>query len=173
MGIPMVETGDKWHDDIGQNVPLSLDRENVPPGFLRQMRMAMFSRMHDQIGVDDVNNEWAGLAVASPDCAAEAVQRYLGCRFGQKRVRFDPSDPEANKMAVSQGYTVVHGGMMSAAAWQNARSARAFPPAGQVTSCPKVWTGDGHPRSIYGNLVAMRGFFPSSRRKGSIPTAGG
>ena len=116
----MVETGDKWHDDIGQNVPLSLDRENVPPGFLRQMRMAMFSRMHDQIGVDDVNNEWAGLAVASPDCAAEAVQRYLGCRFGQKRVRFDPSDPEANKMAVSQGYTVVHGGMMSAAAWQNA-----------------------------------------------------
>ncbi|MBI5388721.1 MAG: hypothetical protein HZA90_29010 [Verrucomicrobia bacterium] len=33
MGIPVVETGDKWHCDIGQKVPLTLDRENVPPAF--------------------------------------------------------------------------------------------------------------------------------------------
>ena len=110
MGIPVVETGDKWHYDIGQKVPLTLDRENVPPGFLRQVRVAVFNRMHDQLGVEDVNSEWAGLAVASPDCAAEAVQSYLSRRFGEKRVSFDPSDPEANKLAVSQGYTVVHGG---------------------------------------------------------------
>jgi hypothetical protein len=38
MGIPVVETGDRWHYDIGQKVPLTLDRENVPPGFLRQVR---------------------------------------------------------------------------------------------------------------------------------------
>ena len=42
----------------------------------------------------------------------------------------DPSDPEANKLAVSQGYTVVHGGMMSSAAWQNAKTASAILPAG-------------------------------------------
>jgi len=35
LGIPVVETGDRWHCDIGQKVPLTLDRENVPPGFLR------------------------------------------------------------------------------------------------------------------------------------------
>ena len=148
MGIPVVETGDKWHYDIGQKVPLSLDRENVPPGFLRQVRVAVFNRMHDQLGVDDVNNEWAGLAVASPDCAAEAVQSYLSRRFGEKRVSFDPSDPEANKLAVSQGYTVVHGGMMSAAAWKNAKSASAILPAGQVTPGPKVWTGEDNPNAI-------------------------
>jgi hypothetical protein len=74
MGIPVVETGYKWHYDIGQKVPLSLDRENVPPGFLRQVRVAVFNRMHSQLAVEDVNNEWTGLAVASPDCAAEAVQ---------------------------------------------------------------------------------------------------
>jgi len=148
MGIPVVETGDKWHYDIGQKVPLSLDRENVPPGFLRQVRVAVFNRMHDQLGVDDVNNEWAGLAVASPDCAAEAVQSYLSRRFGDKRVSFDPSDPEANKLAVSQGYTVVHGGMMSAAAWKNAKSASAILPAGQVTPGPKVWTGEDNPNAI-------------------------
>ena len=43
MGIPMVETGDKWHCDIEQKVPLPLDRENVPPGFLRQVRVAVFN----------------------------------------------------------------------------------------------------------------------------------
>ena len=129
-------------------MPLSLDRENVPPSFLRQVRVAVFNRMHDQLGPEDANSEWAGLAVASPDCAAEAVQSYLSRRFGDKRVTFDPSDPEANKLAVSQGYTVVHGGMMSAAAWQNAKSASAILPAGQVTPGPKVWTGEDNPNAI-------------------------
>ena len=95
-----------------------------------------------------MNAEWAGLAVSSPDCAVEAVQGYLSRRFGEKRVSFDPSDPEANKLAVSQGYTVVHGGMMSAAAWQNARSANAILPAGKVTPGPKVWTGEDNPNAI-------------------------
>lgn len=45
MGIPVVETGDKWHYDIGQKVPLTIDRENVPPGFLRQVRVAVFNQM--------------------------------------------------------------------------------------------------------------------------------
>ena len=148
MGIPVVETGDKWHYNIGQKVPLTLDRENVPPGFLRQVRVAVFNRMHGQLGVEDVNAEWAGLAAASPDCGAEAVQSYLSRRFGEKRVSFDPSDPEANKLAVSRGYTVVHGGMMSAAAWKNARSANAILPAGQVTPGPKVWTGEDNPNAI-------------------------
>ena len=148
MGIPVVDTGDKWHYDVGQKVPLTLDRENVPPGFLRQVRVAVFNRMHDQLGVEDVNNEWAGLAAASPDCGVEAVQSYLSRRFGEKRVSFDPSDPEANKLAVSQGYTVVHGSMMSAAAWKNARNANAILPAGQVTPSPKVWTGEDNPEAI-------------------------
>jgi hypothetical protein len=148
MGIPVVETGDRWHYDIGQKVPLTLDRENVPPGFLRQVRVAVFNRMHDQLGVEDVNSEWAEAAVASPDCRAEAVESYLGKRFGVKRVSFDPSDPEANKLAVSQGYTVVHGSMMSGGAWSNAKAAGAIQPAGQVTPGPKVWTGEDDPNAI-------------------------
>jgi hypothetical protein len=145
MGIPVVETGDRWHYDIGQKVPLSLDRENVPPGFLRQVRVAVFNRMHTQLAPEDVNSEWAATAIASPDCAADAVASYVNKRFGEKRVSFDPSDPEANKLAVSKGYTVVHGGMMSAGAWQNVKSASAILPAGQVTPSAKVWTGEDNP----------------------------
>jgi hypothetical protein len=145
MGIPVVETGDKWHYDIGQKVPLTLDRENVLPAFLNQVRLAVFNRTHDKLAANDVNSEWAEAAIASPDCSAPAVESYLKTRFGEKRVSFDPSDTEANKIAVSQGYTLVHGGMMSAGAWKNARNTNAISPAGQVTPGPRVWTGEGSP----------------------------
>jgi hypothetical protein len=145
MGIPVVETGDRWHYDIGQKVPLTLDRENVPPGFLRQVRVAVFNQMHGQLAVEDANSPWAEAAVAAPECRPEAVESYLQRRFGEKRVSFDPSDPEATKLAVSQGYTVVHGPMMSAGAWTNARAAGAIQPAGKVTPGPKVWTGEDDP----------------------------
>ncbi len=145
MGVPVVETGDKWHCDIAQKVPLTLDRENVQQAFLRQLRVAVFNQMHDRLAAEDMNSEWAGTAIASPDCAAGAAQSYMRRRFGDKRVSFDPSDPEANKLAVSQGFTVVHGGMLSPAAWKNAKSAGAILPAGQVTPGPKVWTGEDDP----------------------------
>lgn len=147
MGIPVVETGDKWHYDIGQKIPLTLDRENVLPAFLAQVRLTVFNRTHARLGKDDVNSEWAEAAISSPDCAAEAVESYLKTRFGEKRVSFDPSDTEANKLAMSKGYTVVHGGMMSAAAWKNARNAGAIAPAGQITPGPKVWTGEDNPNA--------------------------
>ena len=148
LGIPVVETGDKWHCDIGQKVPLTLDRENVPLAFLRQVRVAILNQMHAQLEPEDVNSEWAETAIASPDCTPEAVRSYLRTRFGEKRVSFDPSDPEANKLAVSRGYTVVHGSMMSAGAWKNARSAQAILPAGQVTPSAKTWTGEGNPEAV-------------------------
>lgn len=158
LGIPVVETGDKWHCDIGQKVPLTLDRENVPPAFLRQVRVAVLNQMHAQLGPEDVNSAWAETAIASPDCTPEAVRSYLNTRFGEKRVSSDPSDPEANKLAVSQGYTVVHGSMMSAGAWKNARSAQAILPAGQITPSAKTWTGEDNP-----DAVAFDDWIPESK----------
>ena len=37
---------------------------------------------------------------------------------------------------------------MSSAAWQNAKTANAILPAGQVTPGPKVWTGEDNPDAI-------------------------
>lgn len=145
MGIPVVETGDKWHYDIGQKVPLTIDRENVHPRFLCQVRVAVFNRVHQSLGQEDVNSEWVEMAIASPDCAPGATESYLGKRFGEKRVSFDPSDNEANRLAASKGFTVVHGSMMSSGAWKNAKMANAILPAGQVTPGAKVWTGEENP----------------------------
>lgn len=57
MGIPVVETGDKWHYDIGQKIPLTLDRENVLPAFLTQVRLAVFNHTHGKLAANDVNSE--------------------------------------------------------------------------------------------------------------------
>jgi hypothetical protein len=163
MGIPVVETGDRWHYDIGQKVPLTLDRENVPPGFLRQVRVAVFNQMHGQLTPEDANSEWVEAAVASPDCGPQAVESYVSRRFGEKRVSFDPSDPEANKLAVSQGYTVVHGSMMSGGAWKNAKAAGAIQPAGQVTPGPRVWTGEDNP-----DAALFRDWIPEPKWTGGM-----
>ena len=158
MGIPVVETGDKWHYDIAQKVPLTMDRENVQSAFLGQVRLAVFNYTHKQLVGDDMNSEWVEMAVASPDCHGEAIESYLGKRFGEKRVSFDPSDAEANKLALSQGFTLVHGGMMSAPAWKNARMANAILPAGQVTPGPRVWTGEDDP-----SAAIFRDWIPESK----------
>jgi hypothetical protein len=52
-------------------------------------------------------------------------------------------DMEANKLAVSQGYTVIHGGHMSGDEWENVRRAGVLPPAGQVTPSPKPYGPNG------------------------------
>lgn len=132
MGIPVVEHDCAFHCDVMQKVPLTLDRENVSPGFLRALRTAVFNAAHDQVTAEQATAEWTQTAIESPDAKPEAVRDYMTKRFGANRVSFDMSDPEANNKAVANGYTLVHGGMLSGAAWKSAKEADAIVPAGQV-----------------------------------------
>ena len=143
MGIPIVETGDKWDYDVAQKIPLTLDREAVAPSFVRDLRLAVFNHMHAQIKAEEVNSPWIEQVVAEKDCTPAAVKTYLDRRFSEKRVAYDPSDSEANKLAVSKGYTLVTGSMMSSGAWKNSKRAQAILPAGQVTPSPKPYSPDG------------------------------
>jgi hypothetical protein len=52
-------------------------------------------------------------------------------RFGAKDVAYDPSDPEANKIAVSEGSTLLHGGHLPKGAWANVKSHGLILPAGR------------------------------------------
>lgn len=143
MGIPIVETGDKWHYDVAQKVPLTLDREGVAPSFLRDLRLAVFNQMHERIKAEEINSPWIEQIVAEKSCAPGAVRTYLDRRFSEKRVAYDPSDPEANKLAASKGYTIVTGSMMSSGAWENSKRAEAILPAGRVTPSPKPYSPEG------------------------------
>jgi hypothetical protein len=143
MGIPVVETGDKWHLDIGQKVPLSLERDNVPPAYLRRLRAETLNQLFQQVQGDEVSTTWVKAATEAPEARPEAVEHVVTQMFGPKRVIFDPSDQEANKLAVSQGYTVIHPRSLSAGQWQHVKEHQMARPAGQVTPSPKAIFGAG------------------------------
>lgn len=141
LGIPVVETGDTYHVDIGQKVPLNVDRDNVPPAYLRDVRTLVLNAVHERITNDEVANaSWVRDALADENITPEAVKTVVTLRFGDKVVAYDPSDPEANKRAVSHGYTVIHGPQMSKAEWTNVRGAGLLTAAGRVFPTPKPYS---------------------------------
>ncbi|MFN7971251.1 MAG: hypothetical protein U0166_02725 [Acidobacteriota bacterium] len=141
LGIPVVETGDRWGVDIQQKVPLGKDRDNVPPAFLQEVRTAVLNEVHASIAPDDAAEPWVRAAAGDPRCSDEATRSVVTHRFTDRRVAFDPSDLEANHRAVAAGYMVVSGGSMSAGEWCNARRAGAVLPAGKVTGTSRPLAG--------------------------------
>jgi len=139
LGIPVVETSDRWHVDIGMKVPLNMDRDNVTPAYLAQVRALVLEHLTERIDVEDANATWVRHAIQQhgDDLPVATVTKVLDLRFGEKRCAYDPSDREANSRAVAAGYTIVHGSQMSAAEWAAARRAEAILPAGKVTPSPK------------------------------------
>lgn len=145
LGIPVVETGDAYHMDVRQKVPLSLNRDNVPPGYLRDLRTLVVNAMHAQLTQETANTPWVRNALADPHITNDAVSSIVRQRFGDKAVTYDPSDVEANKRAVSAGFIVVTGSQLSKNEWSNVRRAGTLLPAGKVTPSPKPFDPDGDP----------------------------
>ncbi len=144
MGIPVVETGDRWHVDIQQKVPVSFDRDNCPPAYLAKVRALVLEHMQSCLSAEDANATWVRDAIQrhGDELSGAAVERVMDLRFGEKRVAFDPSDPEANHRAVAEGYQLVYGAQLSKQEWDAARRAGAIIPAGQVTPSPKPYSDD-------------------------------
>ncbi|MGG5819360.1 ATP-binding protein [Falsiroseomonas sp. HW251] len=145
LGIPVVETSDSFHVDVQQKVPLGFDREHVPPAYLRHLRGLVLNATHGLLEAEEARGTWVREAMGTKVVAPEAVRTVVGHRFGPNAVVYDPSDAEANKLAVVKGYRVVHGGQLSLEEWENVRAAGALLPAGQVTPSPKPFHADGSP----------------------------
>ena len=145
VALPVVEIGDQWHLSIGQKVPLNMDRDNVTPAFLRRVRMLVLNHMAERLPEDAAAASWVGEALGDPEVASKVVEVILAKRYGEKRVVRDPSDPEANNIAVSRGYVVIEPRSHTKAEWENIRRAGAALPAGQVTPSPKPYLLDGTP----------------------------
>ncbi|KZX85191.1 hypothetical protein A3715_17330 [Oleiphilus sp. HI0009] len=142
MGIPVVATGDKYHINVCQKIPLNMNRDNVTEGYKKTLRTLVFNEMHEHLESDQANDTWVREALNDDRINEDAVKSAITKRFGEKVVAFDPSDSEANKLAVSQGYTVIHGGHLSKNEWENVRKASAILPAGKVTPSPKPYSDD-------------------------------
>ena len=142
MGIPVMPTGDTYHVDVQQKIPLPLDRDGVSPAYLRAVRTAVLNATYESLPDDDATRPWVREALADRRCRPEAVRKAIEARFGTRAVAYDPGDTEANKIAVSKGYSVVHGGHLAKDEWANVRAAGALPPAGQITPSPKAFSDD-------------------------------
>ena len=145
MGIPVVETGDKWHVDVQQKTVLNMDRDNVTPGYLRDVRTLVVNAMHDLLTADDASATFVNEALADADASPDAVKRTLDLKYGEKRAIWDPSDPEANMNLVSQGYTLIKGSQLTGDQWTNVKKhdADRTRPAGQIAPTKKALFGPG------------------------------
>jgi hypothetical protein len=140
-----VETGDRWHVNVGQKLPLNLERDNVSPAYLRDVRVAVANATRDLLTVEDANASWGRDALADYQCEPETAKRLVELRFGDKAVINDPSDQEANSAAVAHGYTLVHGSQLNSSEWERVRESAAMLPAGRVFPTPKPFSPDGSP----------------------------
>lgn len=146
MGIPVVESGDRWSIDVGQKVPLNMDRDNVTPAYLRHLRTLVLNEMHAKLTDEEATGTWVKEAIADPRVDPKAVIGVVHKLYGEDAVVFDPSDPEANRIAVAQGRTVIPPRAFSREAWANIRATEVVLPAGRVTPSAKVLTSpDGVP----------------------------
>lgn len=169
LGIPVMPLDCKWHCNVQQKVPLTMERDSVPPSYLRDISTLIVNELHASLSAEEATANWVTEGVGSKDATPEAVTKVIDLRFGKKRVSYDPSDQEANKIAVSEGYQVVHGGSLPKEVWRNVKAIEAIKPAGQVTPSPKPFSKDGKaleliPRekwnkqmnqlAVYSNMVA-------------------
>jgi hypothetical protein len=96
LGLPVVETGDRWHVSVGQKVPLNRDRDNVKPAYLQAVRVAVLNAAHDLLTTEEeATAGWCKLAGSDRRCADQAIKHLVRLRFGEKVAAPDPSDTEA------------------------------------------------------------------------------
>lgn len=138
LGIPIVEDPDGRYDiDVGQKVPLNMDRDNLTPSYLRTLRTFVLNEAAQMLTDEQATATWVADALSDPRAKPEAVREIVAKRFGDDAVIFDPNDQEANNIARMQGRTVMGGKTFSSEQWKNVKAA-GFQAAGKVTPSPKM-----------------------------------
>ena len=112
-GIPVVEHDGKFHVSVEQKIPLNTERDNVTPGYLRNLHAIVLEQMIDHISEEDATQPWARAGVESGKLTTETLQKVAIKRFGEKAVLHDHSDIGSNKEATSKGANVLGRGALS------------------------------------------------------------
>jgi len=145
MGIPVVETGDRWHVDVDQKLPLNMDRDNVTPAFLREIRTLVVNHMHAHLTEADAASTFVAEALADENASPEAVTKALDLKYGAKRAIWDPTDHEANMNLTAQGFTLIKGSQLTKEQWANVKrhDSTNTRPAGQIAPTKMAHFGPG------------------------------
>jgi len=138
MGIPVVEADCRWHINVGQKVPLSIERDNVTPAWLRDIRRIVLNEAYDLLGAEDGDASWILDGMGDEEIKPEALKHTLDLRFGPA-VAYDPSDVEANNLASAAGFSTITSRALPKEVWAQVKAAGVLPPAGQVTPSVKPY----------------------------------
>jgi len=142
LGIPVVETGDKWHVNIMQRVPLNSDRDNVTPSYLETIRALVANNAHNLLTEQDVGTTWIREATSSDKIDKEAYSDIMTKVFGEKKVIADPTDPESTKSAHANGFNPLYGRTLTAGEHENNRRFAAIPTSSSLFPTPKPYSND-------------------------------
>lgn len=148
MGIPVVEIDFPWSVEIMQKIPLNLDRDNVTPAYLQEIRVAVMNEMHEKLDQADAARPEVVKVLEDKRTLPAVVNTILTHQYGEKRAIADPSDPEANHQLVAEGYNLIHGRSFSHEAWRQIKEAGAARPAGQIKPTYKPYSADGKPAAF-------------------------
>lgn len=166
MGLPIIETGDRWHYDIAQRVPMTADRDNVRPAFLQDVRAEVASVMVDEIPADNASETWVREAMEDDRISDDAFEKIVTKRWGKKRAVADPNDPHSKERAIAGGYTIVPPRALSKKEWARARETGSIVSTGQIfptkyeesESIPrKEWSEDMERLARLTRVVAEKG----------------
>lgn len=138
MGVPVVEADCRWHVNVGQKVPLSIERDNVTPAWLRDIRRIVLNNAYDLLTPADGDASWLLDAAADEEVTGPALGRVIELRFG-RAVAYDSSDPEANRLASAEGYSTITSRALPKEVWKNVREHNVLLPAGKVTPSVKPY----------------------------------
>ena len=134
LGIPVVATGDRWHVNVCQKVPLNTERDNVQPAYLRDVRRSVLNNCADLLDADAATASWTNDAASDEKVASGRARRAARQAVrGQAGDVLTRPDPEGSKIAMAEGYTVVHGASLPKAVWKQVKQHELLAPAGQVT----------------------------------------
>ena len=91
LGIPVVETGDVFHYDVRQRVPLPINRNNIHPSYLKRIRGAALNATsrsaHGGAGGEQGRDGWSVRCMPRSPCPGDehALRREALCAGLQPR----------------------------------------------------------------------------------------
>jgi len=142
LGIPVVETGDRYHVNVMQKVPLNRDRDNVTPKYLRTLRGAVLIATVDALDEDGVDGKWVDDALADEAVEGDTVRKTMEARHGKKRAMYDGSDLEANSHLTGEGYEVIPRGAYSSEVRNKILETGGASKSGDLRPTPKPFSND-------------------------------
>jgi hypothetical protein len=122
MGIPIMATDCKWHIDVQQRVPLTLDRESIRPSYLQDLYAEVLNNTYNDVREENVSEIWVRTATKDGRANKDAVKTIMEKRFGGKYLVSTPNNPVANDDAIAHGYKVISGGELSGEEWDTMKA---------------------------------------------------